>query len=578
MGKYSEQEEHLLKHSHNSRKGGLKTMPFIIVNESFERLASFGLQPNMIIYITTFYHMEAAAASSLLGIWSALSNGLAIVGAFVSDSYLGRFRAVAIGSISSLIGISILWLTTIIPQFRPSPCNNQQHGCNGTTTAQFALILCSFGLISIGAGFVRPCSVALGADQLDNKTNPDNERVIDSYFNWFYASLGASTFLALTVIVYIQDNFGWKVGFGVPAILMVLSVSMFLMGSPLYVKVKARGSLFVGLFQVAVAAFRKRHIDIQMINYNDECYYKAPESKCLVPSSDFRCMNRACIIQDPDKELKPDGTTSNPWSLCCVEQVESLKSFLRVLPMWSTSFMPIVSMSIPLSIFQLKTVDRHVFPGHQFEIPAGSFTFFSVFTLTIWNVFYDRALVPLLMSRYPRGLSPVFRMGVGLIISCAAMALAAITENIRRNKAINEGFKDDPNAVLNMSALWFVPQFALLGLAEALNVVGLMEFIYTEFPKSMSSFALAICTIGIAVANSVCSLLVSVVDGVTSAGGNTIWLSTNINKAHLDYFYYLIAFLSVNNFLYFLFVCRFCNHYHDGLNSRLSFEEENEHF
>ncbi|CAN4110424.1 unnamed protein product [Withania somnifera] len=523
----------------------------------------------MLIYLTTFYHMEAAAASSLLEIWSALSNGLAIVGAFVSDSYLGRFRVVAIGSISSLIGITMLWLTTMIPKFRPSACNNQ-HDCNGTTTSQFALIYCSFGLISVGAGFVRPCSIALGADQLDNKRNPDNERVIDSYFNWFYASIGASTFLAFTVIVYIQDHLGWQVGFGVPAMLMVLSVSMFLIGSPLYIKVKARGSLLTELFQVAVAMFRKRHIDVQM-NYNNECYYyKAPESKSLAPSSDFSCINRACIIQDPEKELKPDGTISNPWSLCCVEQVELVKSFLRVLPMWSTSFMPIVAVGVPLSIFQLKTVDRHVLPGYQFEIPAGSFSFFSILTSIIWNISYDRVLVPLLMSRYPRGLSPVLRMGAGLIISCVAMALGAITENIRRNKAINEGFENDPNAVLNMSAVWFVPQFALLGLAEALNLIGLMEFLYAQFPKSMSSFALAICTVSTAIASLITSFLVSVVDGLTSAGGNTSWLSTNINSAHLDYFYCLITLLSVLNFLYYLFISRLCNYHHDGLNK--SFE------
>ncbi|CAN4080487.1 unnamed protein product [Withania somnifera] len=511
MGNDSEQEEYLLNHSHNSRKGGLKTMPFIIVNESFERFASSGLQPNMIIYITTFYHTEAAAASILIGIWSSLSDGLSIVGAFVSDSYLGRFRTVAIGSLSSLIAF---------------PCNNiNQHDCNGTTTAQFALLLCSLGLISVGAGFVRPCSIALGADQFDNKRNPDNERIIDSYFNWFYASM------AFTVIVYIQDNFGWQVGFGVPAILVFLSFSMFLMGSPLYVKVKARGSLFTELFQVVVvvAVFRKRHIDVQM-DYNDDCYYTAPESKCLAPSSDFSdiAMGSTCIVQDPDKELKPDGTTSNPWSLCCVEQVQRLKSILRVLPLWTTSFMPILCLSFPFTVFQLKTVDRHVLPGHEFEIPAGSFSFISLLTLAIWNIVYDRVLVPLLMSKYPRGLRPVFRMGIGLIISCVAMALGAVVESIRRNKAIDEGFEDDPDAVLNMSAMWFVPQYVLLGLTEALSSLGLLNFIYTQLPKSMSIFVLAIYTVGMAIGSLICSFLESVVDHITSAGGNTSWISTNI--------------------------------------------------
>ncbi|KAK4358212.1 hypothetical protein RND71_023822 [Anisodus tanguticus] len=575
MGSNQEQEEYLLNHSHISRKGGLITMPFIIVNESCERLASFGLVPNMVIYITTFYHIEAAPASVLIGLWLSLSNGLAIFGAFVSDSYLGRFRSVAIGTISTLIGMSVLWLTTIIPQLRPSPCNQYQHGCNGITAVQLAVLLSSFGLMSLGAGFVRPCSIALGADQLENKENPDNERVMDSYFNWFYASVGVSMFLAVTVIVYIQDHFGWQVGFGVPALLMVLSVSVFLIGSPLYIKAKARGSLFTGFFQVVVAAFRKRHINVQL-NYNDDCYYRAPESKLLEPSADFRCLNRACIIQDPHMELKPDGKASDPWSLCCVEQVESMKCFLRVLPMWSTCLMLLVSLSQTFSIFQLITMDRHVFP--QFEIPAGSFGMITLVTLTIWIAFYDRALVPLL-SRYtgePTGLSPLSRMWIGLILGCVATTLSAITETIRRNKAIEAGFEDDPNAVLNMPAMWLAPQFALYGVAEALNVIGQIEFIYAQFPKSMSSFAAAIYTVGVAIAGLISSLLVSVVDGVTSAGGNTSWLASNINRGHLDYFYWLMTFLSVINFLYFLAVRRFTEHHHDGRSSLFP-EAEEEH-
>ncbi|XP_047255598.1 protein NRT1/ PTR FAMILY 1.1 [Capsicum annuum] len=91
----------------NSRKGGLRTMPFIIVNESFERVASYGLQTNMIIYLMKYYHMSAATGTSILGIWTALSNGLAIVGAIISDSYLGRFKAVAFGSISTLISTAV---------------------------------------------------------------------------------------------------------------------------------------------------------------------------------------------------------------------------------------------------------------------------------------------------------------------------------------------------------------------------------------------------------------------------------------------------------------------------------------
>ncbi|KAM3303973.1 hypothetical protein P3S67_015005 [Capsicum chacoense] len=578
----------------NSRKGGLRTMPFIIVNESFERVASYGLQTNMIIYLMKYYHMSAATGTSILGIWTALSNGLAIVGAIISDSYLGRFKAVAFGSISTLIstavgiivkeywfravafgsisiliGMIILWLTAMIPQLKSLPCTHFQQVCNGTTAFQLAVLFSSFGFMSIGAGFVRPCSIIFGADQLEKKGNSENQRLVDSYFNWYYASIGISSIFAVTIIVYIQDHYGWQVGFGIPVILMFLSVSLFLIGSPLYIKVKAKKSLLIGLLQTVVAAFRKRNISFPLTACDD--YYHWPlESEILTPSNDYRCVNRACMIQDPQRDLNPDGSASNPWNLCSLEQVESLKALIRSLPMWSTGFMIFVATNqFSFSVLQTKTMDRHVFP--HFEIPAASFSMFLIIALTIWITFYDRVLVPLL-SKYtgrPRGLSPPTRMGIGLIVSCMSMALSAITESIRRQRAIEEGHENNPSALVNMSAMWFVPQYALLGVAEAAHAVGQIEFFYSLFPKSMSSIASAMYTIGTAGSSLIGSILVSGVDWLSSTGGKTSWLSSNINRGHLDYYFWLLTFLSLLNFFYFLAVCRLYEPGNDG-SSRFS--------
>ncbi|KAL3337120.1 hypothetical protein AABB24_029666 [Solanum stoloniferum] len=551
-----ESERELLSVEENPRKGGLRTMPFIIVNESFERVASFGLQANLIIYLMTYYNMSAATGTSILGIWTALSNGLALFGAVTADFYLGRYRAVAYGSISTLIGMIILWLTSMIPQLKSLPCSQFQHACNGPTLLQLAVLFSSFGFMSVGAGFVRPCSIIFGADQLENRKN---KRILESYFNWYYASSGISTILAVTLIVYIQDLYGWKVGFGVPTILMFLSVLMFQIGSPLYIKVKAKTTenLVIGLFQAAVAAFRKRNTRLPLTDC-DEFYRWPLESEVFTPSKDFRFLNRACIIEDPQRDLNPDGSASNPWNLCSVEQVESLKALIKALPMWSTCFMIFVDMNVfSFSLLQTKTMDRHIFP--HFEVPAASFSVFMITALTIWIAFYDRVLVPLL-SKYtgqPRGLSPVTRMGIGLISSGMSIALSAITESIRRQRAIEEGLEEDPNALVNMSAMWFVPQYALLGVAEATHGVGQVEFFYALFPKSMSSISSSMYTVGTAVSSLIGSILVSGVDWLSSTGGKTSWLSSNINKGHIDYFFWLLSFLSFLNFLYFLVVCRF---------------------
>nr|AFK41192.1 unknown [Lotus japonicus] len=194
--------------SEQPRKGGLRTMPFIIVNECLEKVSSYGILPNMILYLRDDYHMPIAKATNVLYTWSAMSNILSIFGAFLSDSYLGRFSVIFIGSFSSLLGVTILWLTAMIPVLRPS-CEL----CNSATATQLLLLFLSFRLISIGAGCIRPCSIAFGADQLTIKENSKNERLLDSYFNWYYTSIGASTIVALGVITYIQENLGWKFGF-----------------------------------------------------------------------------------------------------------------------------------------------------------------------------------------------------------------------------------------------------------------------------------------------------------------------------------------------------------------------------
>ncbi|XP_059433278.1 protein NRT1/ PTR FAMILY 1.2-like [Corylus avellana] len=537
------------------RKGGFRTMPFIIVNESFEKVASYGLMPNMIFYLMKGYHMQSANGASILFFWAAISNGLAIVGAFLSDAYLGRFRVITIGSFSSLVGMILLWLTAVIPKLKPPPCaESSSSACDSATPAQLFVLLFSFGLISIGAGCIRPCSMAFGADQLGSKDNPISARTLQGFFHWYYVSASFSTVLALTAIVYIQEHLGWNVGFGVPAILMLFSVLMFLLGSSLYVKVKAETSVFSACILVFVAAFRKRNLPLSATNLE---YHHGKDSSFTAPTHNLRCLNRACIISDPQKELNPDGSASNPWKLCTIEQVESLKALLRVMPMCSTGIIILLALNqySIFSVLQASIMDRHLTPN--FQIPAGSFSVFSVLTLTIWIPIYDRLLVPLLakLTGRPRGLGEKTRMGVGLLLSALAMAIAAIVEKVRRRIAIDKGLADKPETVMDMSAMLLIPQFCLFGLAEAFNAIGQLEFYYSQLPNSMSSIALALFTLGLAVANLLGSLLVKIVDGVTKKRGKNSWLSSNLNEGRLDYFFWLITIMCMVNFVYFLVCC-----------------------
>lgn len=544
-------EKPLLGKSQN-QKGGFRTMPFIIANQAFEKMATFGLGPNMIIYLMTEYHLEMATGSNILFYWSAASNFAPVIGAFVADSTAGRFSMIAYGSIANLMGMVLLWLTSVIPQARPPPCAESSNNCAPPTYLQLIVLCSSFALMSIGAGGIRACSLAFGADQLELNGSLKSSRALESYFSWFYVSASFAALLALSCIVYIQENLGWAIGFGIPVVLMLLAVISFFLASPFYVKLKPTSSLLVGFAQVVVASYRRRHLKL-LWQENDVVYHSRKGSTSIVPSERLRFLNKACIISDPNQELTSDGSATDPWTLCTIDQVEELKALIKVIPLWSTGIVINATMcQSAFPVLQATSMDRHLTPS--FEIPAASFSTFMVISLAVWIALYDRLILPLASKAMgkPVCISPKRRMGIGLFLSFLTMIVTSSVEHIRRTNMISKGYFD--HEVLKMSALWLVPQNCLSGLAEAFNAIGQNEFYFSEFPRTMSSIASTLMGVCMSVGNLVASFIMNTIDDITGRDGKESWVSSDINKGHLDYYYLVLAGLSFLNVLYFL-VC-----------------------
>ncbi|GFS35415.1 major facilitator superfamily protein [Actinidia rufa] len=418
----------------------------------------------------------------------------------------------------------------MIPQAKPPPCDQSISHCISPTTSQLILLCSSFSLMSIGAGGCRSSSLAFGADQLVNHDKLKKVRALESYFSWYYVSATVSVLVATTCVVYIQENIGWEVGFGVPVVLMLLSVVSFYLASPLYVKLKPKSGLIIGIVQVVVAAYRNRHFVLSSSQNTDVLYHYKKGSALVVPTEKLRFLNKACIIRDPHQDLTDNGRASNPWSLCTVEQVEELKALIKVIPMWSTGIMvSIAGGQSSFQVLQASSMDRHI--TSTFEIPAGSFSVFLLISLTLWISLYDRLILPLaskIMKR-PVRLTAKQRMGIGLFFSFLSTVVTALVESIRRTSA-TKGHSGDLLSPVAMSSLWLVPQYCLSGLAEAFNVVGQNEFYFSEFPRSMSSIAANLFGVGMGTASLVASLIMSTVNNVTGRGGEESWVSSDIDK------------------------------------------------
>lgn len=545
-------EEPLLGTMKSKELGGIRTLPFIIANEAFEKVASFGLSSNMILYLEKEYHMGMISGTNIINIWSSATNFLPVIGAFLADSFVGRYPMIGFGSVISLLGMILLWSTTMIPQARPPPCIGSSTSCSSSTAFQVIFLCFSFGLMSIGAGGIRSSSLAFGADQLIKPGNLKGVAALESYFGWYYACASLAVVISLTCVVYIQDHLGWEIGFGVPVVLMFLSALSFFLTSTFYIKLKDKTSLHTGFVQVIVAAYKNRHFPLAS-DRTSMVYHHKKGSSLVVPSQKLRCLNKACLVRDPRQYLTVDGRISNSWSLCTVDQVEELKALLKVIPMWSTGLIMSVTLSQPtFQVVQAMSMDRHVTSG--LEIPAGSFGMFTVISITLWIVLYDRLILPLasrIMGR-PVHLTAKQRMGIGLFLSIVTMVVTAIIEYIRRGIATKEGFSDDPQAVVNMSAMWLILPTCLGGIGNALNLVAQNEFYYSEFPQSMSSIATTLQGVGMSAASLLASFILNIVDNVTKSGGQPSWVSSNINQGHYDYYYWVLASLCFVNMLYFL--------------------------
>ncbi|KAM6570948.1 hypothetical protein CsatA_015028 [Cannabis sativa] len=536
--------------------GGWKAVSFILGNETFERLATFGLLANFMVYLTTKLHMDQVSASNVMNIWGGITNFAPLIGAFISDAYAGRFWTIAVASFASLLGMVTVTMTAWLRQLHPGACTKEQlelGQCQGPTQLQLGCLLLGLGFLSVGTGGIRPCSIPFGVDQFDPTTN-QGRNGINSFFNWYYTTFTVVLLITQTVVVYIQDNLSWVIGFGIPTVFMAGSIVFFFVGAPLYNHVKPEGSIFSGIAQVFVAAFKKRRLMIPAPTDNVDgdgslLFYDPPLNgnvlSKLPRTNQFRYFDKAAVILE--NEINPNGDPLNKWRLCSIQQVEEVKCLARITPIWASGIISLISIvqQGTFTVSQALKMDRHI--GSNFEVPAGSIGVISLITIGIWLPFYDRLLVPALrrITNHENGITLLQRIGIGNIFSILSMVVAGLVEKERRRWA-NSG-------MASMSVFWLAPQLVLMGFCEAFNMIGLIEFFNRQFPDHMRSIGNALFSCSFAGASYTSSILVTVLHRVTATNERPDWLTNDINKGRLDYFYYLLAGLGVFNVLYFLY-------------------------
>ncbi|RDY11909.1 Protein NRT1/ PTR FAMILY 2.11, partial [Mucuna pruriens] len=541
---------------------GWRVMHFIIGNETFEKLGTIGTLANLLVYLTTVFNLSSITATNIINIFNGSASLSTLLGAFLCDTYFGRYKTLGFSTIASFLGLLVIQLTAWIKKMHPPECGRERVTCIGPSSGQMTFLLAGFGLLIVGAAGIRPCNLAFGVDQFNPNTE-SGKKGINSFFNWYFFTYTFAQMVSLSLIVYIQSNVSWAVGLGIPAALMLFSCTVYYMGSKYYVKVKASGPApLTSIVQVLVVAIKKRGLNLPEYPLDSLFTYVSPQSinSKLPHTSQFRFLNKAAIITREDG-INPDGSATDPWNLCSMQQVEEMKCLVRVIPIWVSGiffYVAIVQQNTML-VFQALQSDRRVL-NSNFKIPAASYTIFQMLSLTIWLPIYDRIVVPSLqrVTKKEGGITILQRMGIGMFLSILCVMVSGMVEERRRTLALTNPIGVEPRkgAISSMSGLWLVPQLTLAGLADAFTVVGQVEFFYKQFPENMKSLAGSLFFCGLAGSSYLSSLLISLVHTKTAKSATGNWLPQDLNKGRLDYFYYMITVLEVINLGYFVLCAR----------------------
>ncbi len=423
-------------------------IPYILTNEAGERFTFYGMRCILVFFMThllvdrsgTPAPMTAEDSKALFHLFVSAIYFMPLLGALISDIWLGKYR--------TILYFSILY-------------------CFGTLALAVDHTRLGLGagliLIAIGSGIIKPCVSANVGDQFGQS----NKHLMARVYNWFYFSVNLGAFISNLLIPQLLDRFGPTVAFGVPCGFMVLATIAFWLGRKKFVHIPRGGSDFV-----------------------KECF----------SGEGLRAIGKLCII------------------------------YVFVAPFWA-----VFDQMDSAWMLQAEKVNRD-WLGHVW-LPTQIVAVNPLFILIFIPVF-SYVIYPAINKVFP--LTALRKIGIGLFVAATPFVVSALIET----KIVAGG---------KPSVGWMILGYALLTSAEIMVSITCLEFSYTQAPKKMKSFIMAIFLLSVSLGNAftaVVNVFIQNEDGTSKLpGASYFWFFTAVMLATAALFIPVARRYPVRNYI-----------------------------
>ncbi|VVB17793.1 unnamed protein product [Arabis nemorensis] len=522
------------------RHGGMLAASFVLAVEVLENLAFAANASNLVLYLSKKMGFSPSGAANAVTAFMGTAFFLALLGGFLADAFFTTFHIYLVSAAIEFLGLLVLTV--------------QAHE-HSTEPWGRVILFVGLYLVALGVGGIKGSLPPHGAEQFD-ETTLSGRKQRSFFFNYFIFSLSCGALIAVTVVVWLEDNKGWYYGFGISTAAILISVPVFLAGSRFYRLKVPSGSPITTLFKVLTAAFYAKFKRRRTLRNVVTCHTR---NDCDDDTKRNGDVDDGILGSFLGKALRE--RESLPRLLRCTEeQVEDVKIVIKILPIFMSTIMLNCCLA-QLSTFSVQQASTMNTKLGSLVVPPAALPVFPVVFTMILAPTYNHLLLPLARktTKTETGITHLQRIGTGLVLSVVAMAVAALVETKRKRVVAEVTCYSSNSSTSSLSPvpitfLWVALQYVFLGSADLFTLAGMMEFFFTEAPSTMRSLATSLSWTSLAMGYYLSSVLISAVNFVTGLNHHNPWLlGKNLNQYHLERFYWLMCVLSGINYLHYLF-------------------------